>query len=425
MEENTKFRSDFYYDLPAHKEYNQILMESMGRNTFMNSITLVCMLFLLTQLDNKVTLILTLILNIFFLASYYIRRQRNQDGGVVYQQILHTNDDTMPHQIVTLEAEGVRSRNPLTENNIFDSYESIRYMMESRNLLILVTELKMCHILDKRYIQGGSREDVLAHLYAVCPRLKKRIKTGRLGHLVNRLLLITAVVGVVLGAAVALQLPERFSGKLRNNMTYTEMAAQLQEVGITISDQTIQELEEFDAEYAEEYGDYYTENSAASKIYDLLYWEGAGIYDEETWEWTPSQSGVYWFDMEVFYLDSIYTDFLRGLDAMDEDLSFSNVSEDYTGVDMEGGTGTVKVTFDYQGQTYDLEAKYDYDWFDLDMIRELGRILSADSQPENLWFAYDGGQGILLYYGTDAEAKILEQKSGLDIMNCDLIGLLG
>ena len=152
MEENNKFRSDFYYDLPAFQEFNRLLTHSMGRNTFMNLLTWVCMLFLLTQLENRTTLILTLILNGYWIFYNVFRHVRSKDGGIAYQQILHANEDNIPHQIVTLEEEGIRSRNPRTGKEILDSYDSIRYLMESQNLLVLVTDLKMCHIFDKRYI---------------------------------------------------------------------------------------------------------------------------------------------------------------------------------------------------------------------------------------------------------------------------------
>ena len=59
------------------------------------------------------------------------------------------------------------------------------------------------------------------------------------------------------------------------------------------------------------------------------------------------------------------------------------------------------------------------------MLRSLGRILGADDKAESLWFAWDGGQGIFLYYGNDAEMKILEKQSGLDFLSCELMGIVG
>lgn len=425
MEENIKFRSDFYYDLASHKEYNQLLTHSTGLNAPMQAMTLLSMLFLLTQLENTTTLIVTLLINGFWIFYRLFMNHRNKDGGLIYKQILHSNDDSIPHQIITLTETAIRSRNPRTEKEIEDSLENIRYIMESENLLVLVTDLKMCHILDKRFITGGSREELIAHLRQHCPKLKKKIKTGRFGHLVGKLLYAVAVIGLILGSCVLFRVSDRITGKLSNNMTYAEMAAELEALGIAITQQTIQELETFDAEYEAEFGSaYYADFSQDSKVYDLLYWEGSGIYDEEIWDWTPSQSGVYWFDMEVYNLASIYSDFFRGLSAMNPELSFANVSEDYTTVDLTEGTGEILVTFEYQGQHYELAATYDYDWFDLNMIKEVGSILASDAPEARLWFYYDDGQGILLYYGTDDQVSRLQQKTGLKFIRAEFVDIL-
>ena len=424
MEENIKFRSDFYYDLAAHKEYNKLLRNSMTFNTLMSGITFACMLFLLTLLDNTRTLVMTLIINGFWIVYRLVLHLRGKDGGIVYKQILHSNEDNIPHQIITLTETGIRSRNPRLEKEVHDPYENLRYMMESKNLLVIVTNLKMCYILDKRYITGGTREEMIAYLHSQCPKLKKRIKTGRAGSIISNLLLVVAVIGLILGGCKLLQVQERITGRLTNRMSYEEMAQELEELGITISRQTIDEIEVFDAEYAAEYGDYYADYPDDSKVYDLLYWEGCGIYDENTWDWTPSESGVYWFDMEVYNLASIYTDFLRGVSAMDPELIFTNVSEDYTGVDIEGGTGEILVSFDYQGERYDLTAVYDYDWFDLDMIGEIGAILASDPFESRLWFHYDNSQALLLYYGTDEQAQALEKKTGLEFIHAEYVEIL-
>lgn len=117
-------------------------------------------------------------------------------------------------------------------------------------------------------------------------------------------------------------------------------------------------------------------------------------------------------------LESIYSDFLWGVDAMDESLTFSNISEDYSGVDLEAGTGKIAFSFDYLGQQHQLEAQYNYDWFDTDMLYALGRILAADDDPQDLWMTPDGGQGLLLYYGTEEEAKALSTKTGQTFFDC-------
>ena len=142
-----------------------------------------------------------------------------------------------------------------------------------------------------------------------------------------------------------------------------------------------------------------------------------GQYDYETMEWTPSESGLYWFDLEVMNVDTMYSDFLRGLDYMDKAQTFANVSYDYSHVNIESGQGIITVSFDYWLQHYELEANYNYDWFDTDMLYHLGRILAADEDPKDLWMTLDG-QGVLLYYGTEESKDLLVKKTGIDFFDC-------
>ena len=410
MEENVYFRSEYHYDLLAHKEFNQTTINSMGLSGVMNCLSALCVLYLMFANIGNLAMILLLVLGLFYLVTGLVRWHRNRDGGVSYKQILHRNGGEAPHQIVTLGEDGIRGFNPRTENEIFDPYENFRTMMESRNLLILVTDLKMCHIIDKRSLTGGSREELLAFLRARCPKLKKSVKTGKFGLFSRYLLWGIVALGVVLALASLLHIPEKLAGQLTNNMSYAEMAQELESVGITVSPAALSELQGYEAEY-DAYAGY-------PKVLDLLILEGMGQYDWDTWEWTPSKSGIYWFDLEVVNLETIYSDFLRGVDAMDESLTFSNIAEDYSGVDLEAGMGKVSFSFDYLGQRHQLEAQYNYDWFDTDMLYALGRILAADNDPQDLWMTPDGGQGLLLYYGTEAEAKALSTKIGLTFFDC-------
>lgn len=424
MEENIKFQSVFTYDLEAHKEYNKLLNHAMGRNSILRAISSVCIVYLLLGFQSRFSILMFLGLTVFYAAVNLIPLWRNRDGGLVYKQVLHQNGGQAPQHIVTFTEEGVRSTNPLRDNFVEDSYADVRYLMESEHLLILVTELKMCHIIDKRNLEGGSCQELVAHLRTVCPKLKKKVRKGRFGKIITWFMWIMLALGAVIGICRLTQLPARLSGQLTNDMSYEEMAAELAPLGIHISQQAIQELKEYDAQYAAEHGEYYAQNTTANKVADLLYWEGCGIYDQETWEWTPSESGVYWFDLEVMDCASIYTDFLRGLDAMDESLTFSGVTEDYSQVDMETGTGIVTFSFDYLGNRRTFNAQYESDWFDTNMLTHMGRILQQDSDPKDLWYTFDG-QGVLLYYGTQEEARALEQKTGLyflDPVNQQLYG---
>ena len=416
MDENKEIRSEVTYDLPCHKELVRLNVQTHPTNIVLWVITLICILYSLSVMDNPRTAKLFQLLPLYFIIVRTVTYFKNRDGGKAYKRVLYQNNGKAPHSTIILGETSITSCNLDTDSKLYTSYSDIRYLAESENLLALVTNLKLVHLIDKNTLSGGSREDAIALLRQKCPKLKKRIRTGLLGRIIGVLLYIALFCGILWSEAVLLQIPQMFSGQLTNDMSYREMAEELEDLDIRISQQAVLELEEYDREFAKEHGDYYRINADASKICDLLYWEGCGLYDEQTWAWTPSTSGVYWFDMEVYNLDTIYSDFLRGIGAMDENLSFSAVSEDYSKVDFDNGTGSVGISFIYEGQAHHFTAEFYMDWFDMNILYEVGAVLAADRDDQDLWHAFDDGQGILLYYGTADQAKQLGKLTGLEFI---------
>lgn len=420
MDEHTPIQSQVHYDLAMHKEFSRINADAYGRNTFFLALTVLCLLYLISGFDNSYTVRIFLLFSVVFSVIRLITWFKSKDGGLQYKQTLHNNGGLPPRHLVTLEADGLRQRNLDTGNERLEAYCSIHFLMESKNLLICVTELKLCFLIDKRTLSGCTRDELVTLLLEKCPNLKKRIRKGTLGRLVRYLVPALILIGVIAGLATILHIPEKLSGQTSNDITYQEIAEELAELDIHISPATLDAL----AEYEGQTGTYY---NGYPKALELLSWEGMGIYEKNVffqvagveaydWEWTPSESGVYWFDLEFMDCTSIYTDFLRGVDAMDDDLAFSNVTEDYSGVDMANGTGTVTVSFDYLDQHYTFSARYESDWFDTDMLAHIGLILNSDEAAEDLWYTFDG-QGVLLYYGTEEEALALEKKTGLFLLD--------
>lgn len=418
MEEHTQIQSRVYYDLELHKEYARLSTQAYPLNTILWSISVLGIIYLLGNFDRPFTIKMFLLLSLYFLVIRLFNFFTNRDGGTAYKRVLYQNNGNIPLQTISLDESTIRTHNEITSCDLFTPYDGIRFLAESKNLLLLVTDLKMVQIINKNTLSGGNREDVISFLRQKCPKLQKRIRTGLMCRIVNILLWILVVIGVIWGSATLLKIPEILSGQLTNNMSYQEMANELSAIGITISDQTIAELEEYDREYAQEYGDYYQINYSASKVSDLLYWEGCGVYDENTGEWKPSRSGIYWFDMEAENVDTIYSDFLKGIAAMDDSLSFSAVFEDYSKVNFEKGSGTISFSFNYEGETHHFTATFIDDWFDMNMLYEIGTVLAADLNYEDLWYAFDDGQGIILYYGTQEQANRLSKLTGLDFYDC-------
>lgn len=415
MEEKRTFQSELTYDLPKYREFTELNTHASIRTTFFSCLVIVCMFYLILGLDNLFTARLVLGLSIFYGVMALVRRFRDRKGGTAYKRLLKGNNGQVPQHCVSVDEGGIHILDRDSGKTISSSFRDARYLMESRNLLVIVDEVKLAHILDKSTLTGGTRDQLVAFLQKNCPKLKKQIRTGKAGLIAKKVLTAVIIAAALVSLAVVLKIPARLSGQFTNDMSYQQMAEELSELGIQISPDTIRDLMSYETDTPDPFDFLYDDYP---KVMNLLSWEGMGIYDTETMNWTPSQSGVYWFDLEVMDASAIYTGFLTGIDAMDPALSFSQVTEDYSLADPESGTGKVLLSFAYLGKTHELSAQYNFDWFDTDMLYAVGRILAADDHPEDLWMSHDGGQGILLYYGTQEEMSALAKKTGLIFFDC-------
>lgn len=413
MEEKTAFQSEVRYDLATYREFNRISIFTTSRTTCFGILYVLCMFYLLSALEYSSTAKMVLALSLFSLGTGIYQWFRNRDGGIPYKRVVRGNKDHIPHYQTTIAETGITSRNLDSGNEVSYSFVDFRSVQESKRLLILVDDLKTSHIIDKSTLTGGSPEELVSFLREKCPKLKKRVRKGYLGRIIWYLMRIVPVIMLLASLATLFHIPEKLRGQFTNDTPAAQMVEELAELDIRISSQTLDAMLLWESDDTSFYPEYY----GASKAYDLLCMEGMGRYDSETGVWTPSESGLYWFDVEVMYVECIYSDFLRGVDAMDDSLTFSNVAEDYSRANKESGRGDVLVSFDYLNQHHELEAEYYFDWFDTDMIYHLGRILAADSDPRELWMISDG-QGILLYYGTEAEKDRLTEKTGVDFFDC-------
>lgn len=427
MTENCLFQSHITYDKPTHLEFQRAVLKSSPSQLVLKSI-LSALLFLMIVIR-----LFTgmqeggIALSLYALLVWAICLCNIRWGGN-YKRLLSTNMGQPQQFVYCFLQDSIEERNADGAVIARFSYDKVRRVIESRNFYILMLKHRIGILVRKDAMQDGSAERFLDFLGWHCPKWNaahpSRGNAGRIMDWVTGTLTVATLI-LCLVNIPTIQLPAGESsgsqqGTLTNDMTYREMAQQLQLVDIHISEQAIKELEEYDAEYAEEYGkDFYSGFFAGSKVYDLLYWEACGFYDEETWEWTPSQSGVYYFDTEVMNADSIYTEFFIGLYNMSEGLNFTNIREDYSAADLESGTGTVAVSFDWNGRTYNLTAEYFYDWFDTNFLCEVGKIIAADSDSKDLYVYFDE-IGCLLYYGTAEQVQHLEQLTGLNFENAVL-----
>ena len=419
MEENCRFRVKTVYDMANFKEFTTGYNRTAREQLISKSVVLACTVFILSlfcQLRYAGYLAKwMLILCGTYLIIYLIGQFRNRNGDINYKRSLMANGGTPPVNIQCFGETSVICHNEMN-GNISYSYDQVKWLFETEHLLVAVMKLRLCLIIDKRNLQEGSLPECKEFLLSKCANGKrKKIRSCTFGKWLQRVqitvMILCSLISLVNLPGIALF--DKLSGKLSNSLSYQEITAELAEIGIQISDQAINEIEEYDANYLKENGKaYYDDNPTASKAADLIYWEATGFYDEETWEWTPSESGFYWFDTEVWNESAIYTDFFTGLSSMHGELAFANVEEDFSGADVETGIGTIIVSFDLDGIHHQLEAEYYYDWFDVNFLRQIGLLLSEDDHANELYYLYDG-QALLLYYGTEDTVRELEKLAGL------------
>lgn len=398
------FKTDTVHDLPVHKEFRYAYQCTSIRTMITWIVCAAGLIWYMHHFDLPFCVYLFLGISAFFLISFLMQNSKNGDSS--YRQLLEINHGQPRHTIYEFAEDGIHTTNVKSGNQETNPYDPFAKLVESKNLFILVTKYRMCCVLDKRNLEGGTPDEFAAYLLAHCPNIKKkRVRKPALGKWIHRLFVAVLCVGTVIAL---LNLPffnlwGKITGKITPDMSYQEIAEELEPLGICISKDTLDELDDCSSD------SYYN-------ALDLLCYEGMGHYDDYTWEWTPSTSGVYWFDAELFYPDTMYTDFLTGVAAMHEDLDFENIREDYSDVDWYEGSGTVLISFDWNGQHYVMEAEYNGDWFNSDVLYELMEIVQSDGCDGELAYTHDGGQGFLLFYGERSVISKLAYKTGLNFI---------
>ena len=164
-----------------------------------------------------------------------------------------------------------------------------------------------------------------------------------------------------------------------------ELAENLKELGISgISDDIIDMIDE---DRAEMDGD-----EVYSAVGTMLSWAGSPDYDFDTCTMTPKNKTVYSFDMEVFDVSNMYTDFLNGVKYIgDGELDFTNIKES------DGALGK-HVTFDWDGESYELNLRENTDWFDMNAVEQLNKLIDKKGMKKRLYFTTDDYQEAIIFY---------------------------
>lgn len=202
-------------------------------------------------------------------------------------------------------------------------------------------------------------------------------------------------------------------------MTDEEVVRALRDAGIDVSDATAREtrqnMDALDAYYK---GLGFTPYQRGARDYaaSLLTAIGMGDYDYAADTWTPTSADVYAFDAEVFDISRMYALFLQGVQSIVPGFEVQDVKETVTeykvlsalyrlfpmaGFRSEGSTA---VSFTLNGHRYEKQLAYYGDWFDEKAIDWINEVLEKEGFEGRLYSFYDGGQGLILIYGSPEKA---------------------
>ncbi|SKB77141.1 hypothetical protein SAMN06296386_10573 [Lachnospiraceae bacterium] len=180
-----------------------------------------------------------------------------------------------------------------------------------------------------------------------------------------------------------------------------ELAEIMKELGIKgITDDVVASIDKTRSEMEE--------GTVYSVTGSMLSYAGQADYDFDTFTMTPKNDTVYSFDMEVFDIASMYTDFLNGVKSIGHgELDFTNIKEDYNEL-----TGKKRVTFDWDGESYKISASGDSDWFDMKAWEQLNKIIEEKRPGKRVYATTDSYQEIILFYRDAEWAEKFEKEIG-------------
>lgn len=133
-------------------------------------------------------------------------------------------------------------------------------------------------------------------------------------------------------------------------------------------------------------------------------------------EWIPSSSQVYAFDMEILDVANMYSDFFKGITAINNnEFEITDIEEDM-GIGSEDlGIGIRNVTFRYNGTSYQFHAKAMYDWFDGSIIGYMNKVFKKENNPNRLYYMTDGYQELIVFYCSDEWAADFTAATGFTL----------
>lgn len=316
---------------------------------------------------------------------------RYRDGGKGYRKLLEQTGGVPKRNLVYIREEGIRYRNPETENTVDIDYRDITGITRTKSFFLLTRADGQRNLLSHANLTGGTAGELELWLL-------ERTRAEKISRTLDNRIFRKALFWIMgAGLVMGLVLEGGLFAPQPRAMTVSEATWVLSELGIRVPETDIED--DLPSEYVME---------------ELLFLAGMGEYDYDTFTWTPAKSGVYAFDLEVFDVGNMYTDFLRGVEAMSGgELVFTAVTEDDSHVDIDTGLGWKEVTFTVSGQTRTLRAEMLYDWFDPSFANAVAELTEDHRTGKRLRFWFDGYQLAYVFWGDEAWTGEFTKATGL------------
>ena len=312
---------------------------------------------------------------------------------------------------VSLTEEGVTVSMPMDMKNFY-SWTSLEWLVEKEEAFYLFHKDKKHFIMiAKECFVSWEQVDVFHQICAdkgikkVMPK-KARYVPGWLTWVILGLIIFVGA-GVLVAKIYLDSRSETENVYVR--IPLEEQVEVLTSLGLHVPEETVESVRNSMVQY---------------ELYDLVEMSpytwllmdmGAPDYDED-WNLVGYSDEVFWFDFEGFDRSMDYIDVLNGMKALAQGSPIDGISDirvNMEDVDWERGRGTLTVSLNWEGQTYQYDMEVYNDWIDGEVLEIFNSLLEQEASQKRFYVTGDDGQGAIVFFCTEEWAEEFTQKTGL------------
>ena len=409
--ENVRFRSDFYHDLKLHKEFHRTTLDCSLLFRVLHLIYIGELIWFFWQMVIMLQKPVEYAKHVPGLVALWLlvelfRLLATRGGGVQYKRSLMLNGGKPTNDSVFFCDDAIYTLEQESGNKASLQYDTVRIVYESENLYLLGIKYGMFLMVDKRTLTG-TKEEFGQFLYEKCPKLRqKKVRKSRTGQIVNYIKWAAILLSLIfcLFFHPWLQINKRIQGQIHNCMKLKEISAELGSFGLTPLTDT--EL------VSTENGLFYLSDD---KLTHLLYCMGEGIRDYDNGSFVPAETGVFFTYYWAEFPDTMYTDLLRGIEAMSRgQIVIEDIREDHSDTDWADYSGTIAMDFMMNGKPRHLDAVFYQEWYDEQIFNALNAMI-LDATGKQLWFADFDDVGCFIFLNEQSWAEAFAKRTGLQL----------